>query len=545
MIMRAEVIANSYIDSVRLLEATRAMRESPGVDWAWALMATPANLETLTEEGLTAGLEGAAANDLVLAVRGAQEHLDAALLAGRQALFTTSESGESVDATDAGSARTRPAGLDEALAAAPASNVVIVSVPGPYAALEAHKALTRDLDVLLFSDNVPLSDEIDLKRRARSQRRLVMGPGAGTAMLAGVGLGFSNRVARGPVGVVAAAGTGAQEVMTLLDRWGSGVSHVIGVGGRDLSSEVGGIMASAAMEALDHHDETGLTLLVSKPPAPAVAERLLGRSPNKPVVAALIGLDEPVAAAPGVTVCNTLEQAVVESLARLGNPGPLQDAAHPGGALPTAGTAQAGGARPDPVGSIDAEVARLTTSLSPRRQRLVGLFSGGTLAYEAMTIVSRHIGPVISNTPLRPSWARPGPAGAHLCLDLGEEEFTRGRPHPMIDPEARIELMRERAADDTVAAVLLDVVIGDGAHDDPASILAPAAAELVESGAAVVAYVLGARGDPQGFERQRSAMRQAGCVVTETAARAALAAAALVNRDPALVHLDLSASLTA
>ena len=517
MTARILVVADCYVDSVRLLEATRAMRDTPGVDWAWALMATPANLEALATEGVTEGLGDVAANDLVLAARGADEHLLAALDRARAVLFKQA----APRGTDAAPADALPTSLDEALAVAPGANVAIVSVPGPYAALEAHKALSRGLDVLLFSDNVPLSDEIDLKRRARSLGRLVMGPGAGTAALAGVGLGFSNRVARGPVGVVAAAGTGAQEVMTLLDRWGSGVSHVIGVGGRDLSAEVGGAMADAAIEALDRHPGTELMLLVSKPPAAAVAERLLGPARSKPVVAALIGLDQPVDAAPGVTVCSTLEQAAAAALARLGCP------------------------RPDPIGSIDAEVAMLTTALSPSRRRMVGLFSGGTLAYEAMVIASGHIGPVFSNTPLQPSWALPGPPDAHVCLDLGEEEFTRGRPHPMIDPEARVELLRQQASDPTVAVVLLDVVIGDGAHPDPAGVLAPATAELVGAGAAVVAYVLGTDRDPQGFEHQRGLLREAGCIVADTGARAALAAAALVNRDPALVHQDLSASLVA
>ena len=510
MTATAKVVADCYVDSVRLLEATRAMREAPGVDWAWALMATPANLEVLFDEGVTEGLDGAAANDLVLAIKGTDENLPAALLRAWAVLFE-----ETGSATGAPPADARPAGLDDALASAPEANVAIVSVPGPYAALEAHKALSRGLHVLLFSDNVAVSDEIQLKRRARSLGRLVMGPGAGTAALAGVGLGFSNRVAPGPVGVVAAAGTGAQEVMTLLDRWGSGVSHVIGVGGRDLSAEVGGIMAEAAIEALDRHDGTELTLLVSKPPAAAVAERLLGSSRSKPLVAALIGLDRPVDVAPGVTVCATLEEGAAAALGALGSPAP------------------------DPVGSLDADVARVATALGPSRRRMVGLFSGGTLAYEAMVIASRHIGPVYSNTPLEPSWGLPGPADAHVCLDLGEEEYTLGRPHPMIDPEARVELLRQQASDPTVAVVLLDVVIGDGAHPDPGSVLASVIAELVTEGAAVVAYVLGADRDPQGFERQRDVMRQAGCIVADTNARAALAASALVNRDPALVHHDL------
>ena len=184
MTAQAKVITDCYVDSVRLLEATRAMREAPGVDWAWALMATPANLEVLFGEGVTEGLDGAAANDLVLAIKGTDEHLPGALLRAWALLFEeTGSTGTGTPAADA-----RPADLDGALASAPEANVAIVSVPGPYAALEAHKALTRGLDVLLFSDNVPLADEIGLKQRACSLGRLVMGPGAGTAALGGVGL---------------------------------------------------------------------------------------------------------------------------------------------------------------------------------------------------------------------------------------------------------------------------------------------------------------------------------------------------------------------
>ncbi len=516
---RAEVVSDSYVDSVRLLEATRAMREASGIDWAWAVMGTPANLEILAEEGLAAettpGLEGASANDLVLAVRG-NEGLAAALAAGLETVFgEVADTSSNPEASDA-----RPASLEQAAEHLEGANVAIVSVPGPFAALEAHKALSLGLNVLLFSDNVAVQDEIELKQRGCDLGKLVMGPGAGTAALAGIGLGFSNRVAPGPVGVVSAAGTGAQESMTLLHRWGVGVSHVIGVGGRDLSERVGGLMAEAAIEALDNHDDTELILLVSKPPAPHIAEKLLGPGTTKPLVAALIGLDEPVAVAPGTAVCNTLEQGVVEALTLLGRTGA------------------------DPIGALDTEVAARITSLDPQRRRLVGLFSGGTLAYEAMTIASRHIGGIYSNTPLQPSLTLPAPADSHVCLDLGEEEFTQGRPHPMIDPEARVEILLEQAADPGVAVVLLDLVIGDGSHHDPASVLAPAVAELTAAGVAVVTYVLGTDLDPQGFAWQQSEMRRAGSIVSDTAARAALAAAAIVNRDPALVHLDLSVKLT-
>ena len=503
---------NSYKDSIRLLEATRAVLAAPGVEWGWALMATPANIATLAQEGFTIGLAEASANDLIFAVRAVDEgSANAAIATATAALFGS---------TAGTAAEEQRAALDlrAALKEQPAANIAIISVPGPYAALETHKALTAGLHVLLFSDNVPLEDEIALKLRAKELGRLVMGPGAGTAMLAGTGLGFANRVGPGPVGILAAAGTGAQEVMSLLDRWGVGVSHVIGLGGRDLSPEVGGLMAETAIRALDADEETQTILLVSKPPSPEVAARLLSL-PTKPMVAALIGLREQLPSPANVIVCNTLEQGASHTLALLDI------------------------ARPDVIGSVANDVAKAITALAPNRTRLVGLFSGGTLCYEAMTIATQHVGPIYSNTPLDKRWTiAAAPANGHVCLDLGEEEYTKGRPHPMIDTEARTEHLLRQAKDPTVAVVLLDVVIGDGAHADPASLLAPVAAQVVRSGVAVVIYVLGTERDPQGFDAQRAAFRRVGCIVAETAARAALAATALVRRDTSLVMTDLSVS---
>ena len=505
---------NSYKDSIRLLEATRAVLAAPGVEWGWALMATPANIATLEQKGFTTGLAEASANDLIFAVRAEDEETAKAAISTATEAMVGSTTGEDDDEQHAAP------DLLAALREHPAANIAIISVPGPYAALETHKAMTTGLHVLLFSDNVPLEDEIALKLRARELGRLVMGPGAGTAMLAGTGLGFANRVSSGPVGIVAAAGTGAQEVMSLLDRWGVGVSHVIGVGGRDLSPEVGGLMAESAIRALDADEGTQTILLVSKPPSPEVAARLLNLS-TKPMVAALIGPCERLPAPAHVTICNTLEQGASHTLAILDK------------------------ARPDIIGDLVNDIAEAVTALTPNRTRLAGLFSGGTLCYEAMTIATQHIGPIYSNTPLNKEWAvAAAPARGHICLDLGEEEYTDGRPHPMIDTEARMEHLKRQAQDPTVAVILLDVVIGDGAHPDPASQLAPVAAEVVRSGAAMVIYVLGTERDPQGFEAQRAAFKRAGCIVTETAARAALAAAALVLRDPALVTADLSAAHT-
>jgi FdrA protein len=509
---RVRLHPNTYVDSTLLLAASRTMQEHPGVEWAAALMATPGNLEQLAEAGFgDPELAEAGANDLVLAVRAASEpEAERALAAGEEALRARVTAGS----RPAGVAGRRPRTLDQALAALPGANLALVSVPGAFAALEAEKALSRGLHVLLFSDNVPLEAEIALKSRALERGLLVMGPGAGTAVLGGVGLGFANVVRRGEVGVVAAAGTGAQEVMTQLHRGGLGISHVVGVGGRDVWAQVGAPMAAAALRALEADLQTRLLLLVSKPPAAEVAERLLGGLGTKPAVAAFVGLERPLAAPAGVRVTGSLEAAALAAFELLGRPAP--DLAR--------GLARA----------AEERMGRL----APSRRAVRGLFSGGTLCYEAMVLLSARLGPVHSNTPLREGWGLPAPGGAHVCLDLGEEEFTRGRPHPMLDPEARLERIRAEADDPATAVILLDVVLGHGAHPDPAGALAPICAEVSRrpDGPAIVVYVLGTDLDPQGYERQRRRLEEAGCLVAPSGARAALLAAALAARRPALAE---------
>jgi FdrA protein len=513
---RVQLFRGAYVDSVVQLSGTRAMRAVDGVEWATAAMATPANLDTLAEQGFNPqDWSGGGANDLIMAVRAScEEAAEEAEQAGRAAIF---DSRGATDSPGSGSEAQQPARtLREAMDRAPDSNIAVISVPGDYAALEAHHALSAGLDVLLFSDNVSLAAEVELKARAQRLGRLVMGPGAGTAMLGGTCLGFANVTAPGPVAVVAAAGTGAQEAMSLLDRWGVGVSHVIGLGGRDLSAAVGGTMARSALHALANDERTEVVLLVSKPPSPKVAREVLRAAGSKPVIAALLGLPGGLDVPDGVTVTTTLETGVVATLAALG--------------------VQA----PDPASGLRERVAGAIAGLPEQRRLVRGLFSGGTLCYESLVILSEQLGPVYSNTPLDPELGLPAPAGSHTCLDLGEEEYTKGRPHPMIDPEARIQLLREQGTDPDVAVIILDVVLGYGAHPDPAAELAPVCAEITaDGGPLIVVYVLGTHGDPQGFDAQRQAFTDAGCVVTETAARASLAVAAIARRDPELCDLRL------
>jgi FdrA protein len=378
------------------------------------------------------------------------------------------------------------------------ADVAIVSVPGEYAALEAHKALGAGADVLLFSDGVSLDDEVALKTRAHSLGQIVMGPGAGTAIVDGVGLGFANTVASGPVGVVAAAGTGAQEVTVLLERFGSGITQCYGTGGRDLYEEVAARTALDAIARLAEDDATKVILCVSKPPAPAVADAVvaaLGAS-GKPAVACFVG--GAADSAGSVHLVPTLDEAARAA-------------------------AQAAGASATELPS--------PTPISPRTGVVRGLFSGGTLCSEAAAILSDALGRVVSNAPAG-SAQRLDPEAAlsgHACLDLGEEEYTRGRPHPMIDPEARAEQILAQVEDPELAVLLFDVVLGFGSHPDPAGVLIEALAPVRQArpDVAVVAHVLGTNADAQVVDAQEAAL-QAGDVTTAAsnalAARAAAAA---------------------
>jgi FdrA protein len=440
-------------------------------------------------------------------VAGSGEQAEAALGAGERAL-----SGGGPEEEEEETGRAHPRSLREAVEALPGANVALISVPGEYAALEAHKALTAGLHVLLFSDNVPVEDEVELKRRAADLGLLVMGPGAGTGMLGGTGLGFANVVSRGPVGVVAAAGTGAQEVMALLDRWGSGVSSVIGVGGRDLSAEVEGVMTKMGIRSLEADQETEALLVVSKPPAPRVAEDLLGRIERRPAVAAFIGLRQEVDAPDGVFLARTLEEGAARTLDALGRQAP------------------------DPAEGLADLARRAIDRIGQGRSAVRGLFSGGTLCYESMVVLSERLGPVHSNVPLEKDWKLPAPPGAHVCLDLGEEEYTRGRPHPMMDPEPRADRIIRETEDGDVAVILLDIVLGYGGHPDPASVLAKACRVATGVRIAVVAHVVGTDRDPQGYDDQCRQLKEAGCLLAPTGARAALLAAAIAAREPEMAE---------
>ena len=357
------------------------------------------------------------------------------------------------------------------------------------------KALKLGMHVFLFSDNVSIDEELMLKEEAGRRDLLVMGPDCGTAIINGVPLGFANAVRSGDIGLIGASGTGSQEIACLIDRAGAGLSQLIGVGSHDLSEKIGARSMLFALDALDEDPATRVVVLVSKPPAAAVAGRVLDRAAQarKPVVVNFIGADVQ-SRSPNVHPAATLEDAArVAAQLSLGR--------EVGTAVPM---------------EAFAEIAR---RLSPGRTAIRALFSGGTFAYEAKLLLP-HGGEEISTSIGHWVSGRPIDFGTgHLVLDLGDDQFTVGRPHPMIDPTLRVEFVRAAAAAPDTAVILLDVVLGTGSADDPAGALAPAIGEA-RGGPVVIAFVCGTAADAQGLERQEAVLRDAGAILAPSSTSA-------------------------
>ena len=512
VVVKTLIKRSEYHDSVSLMLAARELSKLEEVRDAAVVMATEANKSILAEAGLlTNEAASATPNDLLIAVAAGSESAAESALQKAESLLQK-KSAASSSSFGQSSAFT-PKTLRGALAAQPAANLAVISVAGRYAADEAWEALTRGLHVLLFSDNVTLEDEIALKQYARDHGLLLMGPGAGTAILNGVALGFANVLPRGPVGIVSAAGTGLQEVSTLIARQGVGVSQGIGVGGRDLKKEVGGVMMLEGLKALQQDPATQVIVLVSKPPAEEVAQVILQQvaASPKPAVVCFLGGKAPAQTHGAVRFVATLQecaQVAVQITAEAG-----------------AGAAEAGAV--DEQAGLVAQANPLRAKLAPAQRYLRGLFSGGTLCYEAQVIWKEMgIASLYSNAPLPGGLSLPDSTRSqqHTAVDLGEEEFTVGRPHPMIDNDLRLRRFWQEARDPETAVILLDVVIGYGAHPNPAAELAPAIRQARQSaprGPLVVASVTGTEQDPQRLSVQTAALQEAGAVVCNSNAAAA------------------------
>ncbi len=482
---------------------SRAIAEGDDVLEAALMMGTPANQEIMHNAGLLeSDSPEAEGGDLIISIRAATMDAAKAAMSAANALLDQ-------PVNQATGSEWRPRSIRAAVAHVPAANLALISVAGEFAVSEARKAIRRGLHAMIFSDNVELAAEVALKQEAAALGRLVMGPDCGTSIINGVPLAFANKVARGDIGIVGASGTGIQEVSTLIAAGGKGLSHAIGVGGRDLSADVGGVSALMAIDALVNDSATQHIVVISKPPAPEVAANVFAAlaKTSKPATVCFIGGSTAAPNTPAnVTLVSTLKACAESAL----------------------GTELA---------AKQHDVAALCTTLTPASQQIVGLFCGGTLCAEAQVILQNAGLSVASNAPIPgANRADASTQESHVLTDLGADEYTRGRPHPMIEPSIRDSVLAATLARDDVAVVLLDVVIGFGAHENPAAQLAGSIEQVKQQQpikAVLVASVTGTDADPQNRSAQCAILEQAGIVVVNANADGAALAAEVVKHASA------------
>jgi FdrA protein len=474
-----------YLDSVALMRMSRVLAEMPEIDEAAMMMATPPNRKILAEAGLLAEAGAAAGGgDLIIGVRATTRE------AGQAALAEANAQLDRPANVQIKNQAWQPKNLQAALKISPHANLTLISVPGEFAVAEARKAIRHGLHAMIFSDNVDVDEELELKREARERGRLVMGPDCGTAIIAGTPLAFANVVPRGEIGIVGASGTGTQEVACLIGQYGGGISHAIGVGGRDLNSEIGGISTLMALDALDADPITRKVVIITKPPPTDVAAIVLERiaSSEKSAIVCFVGADEmPMPA--NATQVFSLKAAALAAMGR-----PTDEKIEP----------------PSPINAASS------------RPVIQGLFSGGTLCAEAQALLRAAGAAVRSNAPIPGVPHVDETETGHSMIDLGDDRFTRGKPHPMIEPSVRDDAMAAALTDESNGVVLLDVVIGYGAHSDPADHLV----QFLEkhrkaNGPEIIASVTGTDADPQNRSTQINKLVSAGVHVAPTNADAA------------------------
>jgi len=495
---RVLVEKNRYFDSVFLMRISREIEGLESVAQAIVSMATPANADNLRGAGFEL-TEAVTPQDLLVAIDAADDVALDEANAHLQALLSGSTDDQPGEAA-------RPASLQEAVNFDPEANLALISVPGEYAAREARQALRRGLHVMLFSDNVTVEDEVALKTEAVERGLLMMGPDCGTAILNGVPLGFANTCRQGATGIVGASGTGIQEISTLVHQFGGGISQAIGTGGRDLSADVGALMTRFGIEALAADDATGVVVVVSKTPAPEVA------------------------------------QAVVATLKKAGKPGVVHFVGateqEPDGSVRFAGTLADAAVLACEAAGLEVSLPGAITRTDHASGSIFGLFCGGTLCQEAWSLLDRAGLNVVSNVAsdkakkVHPEMQVQG----HALWDLGDDVFTVGRPHPMIEPELRDERVALAGEDSSIGIVLVDCVIGYGAHEDPAGSLAKAAEAALRRAAdsnrtlQIIASVTGTDLDPQNASAQREILEQAGVLVAPSNAAAVALVLQLLER---------------
>lgn len=519
MVKRLIVRQNRYFDSVFLMQVAHQLAGQPGIHDAFAVMGTDANRKVLAELGYGAGalaaeLAAAAPNDLVFALEGEEAAVQAAASDPDRWLSRGPKA-----AAPAGSAGERePRSLEESLTLRPDASVAVISLPGQYAAREARSAIARGLNIFLFSSNVPVEDELAMKRQAREKGLIVMGPDCGTAYIGGAGIGFANAVRRGPIGIVGSTGTGMQEFASLVHQAGSGISHGIGTGSRDLSDAIGGISTMTAIDALERDPGTKVVALLSKPSGVETTELLMRRLADfgKPAVVCMLGARGAAALAPGAPApggrarfATTIDEAVMAALEAVGVQSPVS-------------------LREDSA-SMHKAAAAEAARMNPSQRFVRGVFAGGTFCYQSQAILSEAGLLLHSNSPLPGMQELDDPrvSQEHSIVDMGAEIFVEGRPHPMIDATLRKERVAGEGRDPAVALLLLDFILGAISSRNPVGDLLDAIRDAKSSALkrgghlCVAASVCGTSDDAQDLEAQCRMLRDAGVLVFPSNAQAA------------------------
>lgn len=500
MVKRTLIKTNSYQDSIELMKISVAVSKIDGVVNASVMMATTLNKAVLEETGmLTPEAEAAGSSDMLIVVEAeSDEAANAAFAAAEKAI-----AGETVTVKNTSQQKLETL----AQVTAEEKHLAFISTPGVFAAEEALKALKLGMNVFMFSDNVTIEDEVRLKKYAHEKDLILMGPDCGTAHLNGIPYGFANAVRSGGIGIVGASGTGIQEVMCLVDRFGGGISNVFGTGSHDLSEKVGGISMLDSLECLIRDETTKVIVLISKPPHPAVADKLRHAvlSAGKPTVICFVGNRQSSDGDFSVlTQVDTLEEAAIAAVK-------LEK------------------------GSCVCKPCEKSTAVAADGAWLRGLYSGGTLAYEAIVRLKEKGIKVYSNIALSEEEQLENArySKQNTVIDMGDDTFTRGKPHPMIDMTARAERIRAEASDPEVKVILLDAVLGYGANLDPAAELCPVISECLaaRSDLNFVVEICGTPADPQSSVKQAEAFEHAGATVKFSNIRAVEAAWSLLCRE--------------
>ena len=505
--VKLDIKPNTYYDSVTLMIISKDLKKLDGVEEALVGMGTDLNRELAHNLGINSPeFETVTPNDFFVAVKCDSDEVMAAALAKVEEMLNKKKENSAMNYY--------PPTLSSALKMDDQLNMAVISVPGKYAAEVAQSCLDKDINVMLFSDNVTIDEEKRLKECAASKGLLMMGPDCGTAIINNVPLAFANVVKPGDIGIVGASGTGTQEVSSLIDQFGGGCSQVLGTGGRDLKLEIGGIMMTLGLDALINDPMTKVITLISKPPAEEIADKILKQAAGagKPVVVCFIGGDPAQVEKYGLTAACSLEDTARKAVAFSKGEKPVDF---------TGFTA--------PEAEIDKLAADEAAKFASTQKYIRGLYTGGTLCDESMKLLTKDLGGIHSNIPLSPEFklADVNKSVENTCLDYGDDDFTRGRPHPMIDPSLRAERVVAESLDPSTAVILADCVIGYGSHPNPAEDLcdaikkAKANAEKDGRYISAVVAVCGTEGDPQCLSKTQQQLREAGAIVMPSNAQAA------------------------